>query len=119
VTALKFGDDYYRDLLAAYTERRAHMTRILTAAGFRVFHPAGAYYVMTDVGGFGIGDDVAFVRRMIEEVGVAAVPGTSFYERKEHGRTKVRFAFPKRRETLEAAGERLLCLRDLAAVAAP
>ena len=119
VTALNFGDEYYRDLLASYTERRAHMTRILTEAGFRVFNPAGAYYVMTDIGGFGIGDDVAFVRRMIEEVGVAAVPGTSFYERKQHGRTKVRFAFPKRPATLAAAGERLLRLRDLAAVAAP
>jgi aminotransferase len=118
VTALNFGDDYYRELLAAYTGRREHMTRILTEAGFRVFHPAGAYYVMTDISGFGIGDDVTFVRRMIEEVGVAAVPGTSFYERKQHGRTKVRFAFPKQPATLAAAGERLLRLRDLAAVAA-
>jgi len=117
VTALQFGDDYYQDLLAAYTARREQMLGILSAAGFRVYRPAGAYYVMTDISGFGLGDDVAFVRRMIEAVGVAAVPGTSFYARPEPGRTKVRFAFPKRPETLAAAGERLLRLRDLAPAA--
>ena len=90
------------------------MCRVLAAAGFRVYRPDGAYYVMTDVAGFDLGDDVAFVRTMIEGVGVAAVPGTSFYSRKELGSTKVRFAFPKKPETLDAAGERLLRLRDLA-----
>jgi aminotransferase len=110
VTALGFGDDYYHDLTAAYAARRQRMCDILDAAGFRVYRPSGAYYVMTDIGGFGANDDVTFVRTMIEQVGVAAVPGTSFYARKELGRTKVRFAFPKKPETLSAAGERLLRL---------
>jgi aspartate/methionine/tyrosine aminotransferase len=114
VTALGFGDDYYRDLLTAYTARREHMCRILSAAGFALHVPSGAYYVMTDIRHFGLGDDVAFVRHMIERVGVAAVPGTSFYHNKRHGRTKVRFAFPKKAATLDAAGERLLRLRQAA-----
>lgn len=119
VTALDLPTSYYDELLQNYTERRATMSTILTEAGFRVYHPAGAYYMMTDISDFGLGDDVTFVRRMIEEVGVAAVPGTSFYHRKQFGRTKVRFAFPKRPETLAAAAERLSRLRALAPTTAP
>ena len=69
---------------------------------------------MTDIGDLTDVDDVTFARRLIVDPGVAAVPGSSFYSRPELGRTKLRFAFPKRLETLEAAGERL---RHLAAVA--
>ncbi|MCC6627050.1 MAG: aminotransferase class I/II-fold pyridoxal phosphate-dependent enzyme [Chloroflexi bacterium] len=119
VTALDLPASYYDELLRSYTEKRASMSAILTEAGFRVYHPAGAYYMMTDISDFGLGDDVAFVRRMIEEVGVAAVPGTSFYHRKQFGRSKVRFAFPKRPETLAAAAERLSRLRALAPTSAP
>ena len=118
VTALEFGDDYYSDLLGNYTARRERMCAMLTEAGFQVYRPSGAYYVMTDISGFNLGDDVTFVRRMIEQVGVAAVPGTSFYYHKEHGRSKVRFAFPKTPATLAAAAGRLARLRDLAPVAA-
>ena len=71
----------------------------------------GAYYVMTDITPLGGTDDTEFVRRMIRDVGVAAVPGSSFYQPRSLGRTKVRFMFAKKDETLHAAGERLLRLR--------
>ncbi|HEY7059915.1 MAG TPA: aminotransferase class I/II-fold pyridoxal phosphate-dependent enzyme [Chloroflexota bacterium] len=105
--ALRLPPEYYADLLAGYVERRAVVCAGLEAAGFRVYRPAGAYYVMTDVAALGGTDDVAFVRAMIERVGVAAVPGSSFYADPARGRTQVRFAFPKRRETLAAAMRRL------------
>lgn len=106
VTALGFGPDYYQDLLAKYSARRDLMYGILTEAGLSPVLPQGAYYMMADVSRFGL-SDTAFVRRMIEQVGVAAVPGTSFYAHKAQGERWVRFAFPKKPETLEAARERL------------
>ena len=62
---------------------------------------------MTDIAGVTDDDDVTFARRLILDPGVAAVPGSSFYAHADLGRTKVRFAFPKRLETLRAAAERL------------
>ena len=91
----------------AGAERRAIVCDGLARAGFLVYRPAGAYYVMTDVAVLGSTDDVVFVREMINQVGVAAVPGSSFYADPARGRTQVRFAFPKRRETLAAAMRRL------------
>jgi aminotransferase len=109
VTALAFGDDYYRALLTDYRERRDTLLPPLRAAGFRVHEPAGAYYVMTDIRDLARDgeDDVAFAHRLIADPGVAAVPGSSFFSRPELGRTKLRFAFPKRIETLAAAADRL------------
>ena len=69
--------------------------------------PAGAYYVMADIAGFGFPDDVRFARHMVEDVGVAVVPGSSFFSRPELGAHLVRFAFCKKLETLKEAGERL------------
>ena len=114
IVALGLPAAYYAALQAAYLERRETLMSALDAAGFRTFRPDGAYYVMTDIAGLTDLDDVTFARRLIVEPGVAAVPGSSFYSRPELGRTKLRFAFPKRLETLEAAGERL---RRLAPVA--
>ncbi|HEX7473783.1 MAG TPA: aminotransferase class I/II-fold pyridoxal phosphate-dependent enzyme [Candidatus Limnocylindrales bacterium] len=114
VVALGFPPSYYAALQAAYLERRETLMSALDAAGFRTFRPDGAYYVMTDISGLTDLDDVTFARRLIVDPGVAGVPGSSFYSRPELGRTKVRFAFPKRLETLEAAGSRL---RHLAPVA--
>ena len=108
--ALQLPRGYYDDLQAAYRRRRDFMVGVLREAGFRFAEPDGAYYVMTDVSGFGATDDVAFVRELIARVGVAAVPGSSFYADPAGGRTQVRFAFPKRRETLEAAVQRLSAL---------
>ena len=76
-------------------------------AGFKTFAPHGAYYVMTDISGFGFPDDVRFARHLVSEVGVAAVPGSSFYSTPEAGRNRLRFHFARRRETLESAVERL------------
>jgi aminotransferase len=111
VTALGFPASYYDELLAGYRERRDILVPALEAAGFGVHRPAGAYYVMTDIRDLTEGDDVAFAMRLIRDPGVAAVPGSSFFSRPELGRTKLRFAFPKRRETLEAAADRLARLR--------
>jgi aspartate/methionine/tyrosine aminotransferase len=112
VTALQFPDAYYRDLADGYRERRDILVPALRAAGFRIHEPAGAYYVMTDIRDVARPgeDDVAFSLRLIADPGVAAVPGSSFFSRPELGRSKLRFAFPKRLETLEAAAERLLRL---------
>jgi len=114
VTALAFPPQYYADLVAGYRERRDILVPALEAAGFRVHRPAGAYYVMTDIRDLTDEYDVAFAHRLIRDPGVAAVPGSSFFSRPELGRTKLRFAFPKRRETLEAAAERLGSLRAAA-----
>ena len=116
VVALGFPDTYYDDLVAAYRERRDTILPVLRAAGFRVHPPAGAYYVMTDITDLAADgeDDVAFAHRLIRDPGVAAVPGSSFYSRPELGRNKLRFAFPKRPETLAAAAERIARLADRA-----
>ena len=87
--------------------RRDHLIPALEAAGFKCFRPRGAYYVMTDISAFGFADDVEFVRYLVKEVGVAAVPGSSFYRDARDGSQQVRFAFCKKPETLDAAAERL------------
>jgi aminotransferase len=107
VVALGFPDAYYERLAAEYRERRDTLLPALAEAGFRLHEPDGAYYVMTDISGLTSDDDVTFARRLIREPGVAAVPGSPFFSRPQLGRTKLRFAFPKRLETLRAASERL------------
>jgi aspartate/methionine/tyrosine aminotransferase len=105
--ALRFEPDFYQRLADEYRERRDHLLAGLEAAGFRCFNPHGAYYIMTDIAAFGWPDDVAFTRFLIEQVGVAVVPGSSFYEDARLGARQVRFCFAKRFETLQAACERL------------
>jgi len=105
--ALKSPQSYYEKLAADYTVRRERLLRILTAAGFTVFKPHGAYYIMTDISGFGFPDDVAFAKFLVEKVGVAVVPGSSFYNNARDGATEVRFTFCKKETTLAAAEERL------------
>jgi aminotransferase len=111
--ALNLPDSYYAKLKADYQRRGRILLPYLHEAGFKFEDPAGAYYVMTDVSGFGADDDVAFVRKLVQDIGVAAVPGSSFYSPKSLGKTKVRFMFAKKDETLHAAGERLLKLAAL------
>ncbi|HEY4229321.1 MAG TPA: aminotransferase class I/II-fold pyridoxal phosphate-dependent enzyme [Thermoanaerobaculia bacterium] len=111
VALARAGEGYYRDLLAGYREKRDFLVRELARIGFRVESPAGAYFVCADFRPFGFDDDQAFVRYLIEKVGVAAIPPSVFYDRPELGRWYVRFAFCKRMETLEAAVERLEKLR--------
>src|SRR6266542_1365233 len=106
--AMSLPDAYYEELARGYLERRDVLVVALDSAGFRTYRPDGAYYVMTDFAGLAVADedDVAFARRLVADPGIAAVPGSSFYSRPELGRTKIRFAFPKRLETLAAAAER-------------
>ena len=107
VLALRFPDRYYDDLAEMYRAKRDMLLTILEKAGFRCFVPYGAYYIMTDIGAFGFDSDVAFCRMLVQDVGVAAVPGSSFYSDPAAGRRYVRFAFPKRDETLAEAARRL------------
>jgi aspartate/methionine/tyrosine aminotransferase len=111
VVALRFPDDYYATLAADYRARRDRILPALEYAGFRVHRPAGAYYVMTDIRDLTHEDDVIFARRLIADPGIAGVPGSSFFSHPDLGRHKVRFAFPKRIETLDAAAERLSRIR--------
>jgi len=113
--ALKSPQSYYDKLAADYTVRRERLLRILTAAGFKVYTPLGAYYIMTDISGFGFPDDVAFAKFLVEKVGVAVVPGSSFYNDARDGATQVRFTFCKKETTLAAAEEKLSRLPELIA----
>jgi aspartate/methionine/tyrosine aminotransferase len=108
--ALDLPADYYRDLAVSYAARRDFFLTVLKSAGFRPYTPRGAYYVLCDISQFGFEDDVAFVRHLIEEVGIAAVPGSSFFANTDRGNQIVRFCFCKSMDTLEAAAERLRSL---------
>jgi aminotransferase len=103
-------DAYYDQLAASYQVRRDRLLNILARHGFSCYKPQGAYYIMTDIAAFGFPDDVAFARYLVKDVGVAAVPGSSFYRSPEEGRTKLRFCFCKKDETLDEADRRLLKL---------
>ena len=108
--ALALPDDYYEHLSSDYLARRDHLLGALREVGFTAYRPRGAYYIMTNVRGFGFANDVEFVRHLIADIGVAAVPGSSFYS-DDMGAQQVRFAFCKKEETLAAAIERLRGLK--------
>lgn len=110
--ALALPQSYFDGLREHYRQRRELFLPYLRDAGFAIRPPDGAYYVMADFSGLSTLDDVAFVRKMIETVGVAGVPGSSFHHPKERGRKLVRFMFAKMDETLHSAGKRLQSLRD-------
>jgi aminotransferase len=105
--ALAMPEAYYERTAAEYLERRDTLMRILAETGFEARPPQGAYYVMADVSHLGLGDDVAVAHHLTKGVGVAVVPGSSFFSRPELGAHLVRFAFCKKVATLEEAGERL------------
>jgi len=117
-SALALPATYYADLAAGYSRRRDRLMDILESSGFICYKPRGAYYIMTDISGFGFSDDVAFARYLVADVGVAAVPGSSFYRDAATGRTKLRFCFCKKDETLAAAEERLQKIRASAKLGA-
>lgn len=110
--AMRFDDSYYAQLREHYLQRRDFLMTELEAAGFRCFKPYGAYYIMTDITGFGFPDDTSFARALIRDVGVAAVPGSSFYSDEEKGRRRLRFGFPKKMETLQKASALLRHTKD-------
>jgi aminotransferase len=105
--ALALPDEYYSELQREYLERRDLFLQGLRDTGFHPYVPAGAYYIMAEIGHFGLGSDVEFSRRLIEEHALAVVPGSSFYSDPADGAGQVRFCFAKRRETLERAIEAL------------
>ncbi|CAN5148169.1 aminotransferase class I/II-fold pyridoxal phosphate-dependent enzyme [soil metagenome] len=109
--ALGLPADYYDDLQSEYQRKRDFIVPVLQNAGFGCAYPEGAYYVMCDITAFGFNYDIEFTRHLIREIGVAVVPGSSFYHRPEMGSKFVRFCFCKKDETLEAAAERLQKLR--------
>ena len=114
VRALRLPRSYYDQLQSDYTMRRNRLLPVLKNAGFQCFDPDGAYYVMTDISAFGYKDDVEFSKFLVKDIGVAVVPGSSFYHEPELGRSQVRFTFCKRDETLAAAEERLQKLKSIA-----
>jgi aspartate/methionine/tyrosine aminotransferase len=105
--ALSLPKEYYDTLQKDYQARRDLLLPVLEQSGFGTFSPDGAYYIMTDISKFGFSDDVEFTRHLIREVGVACVPGSSFYSVPSHGARQVRFCFCKKDETLNRAAERL------------
>jgi aminotransferase len=117
VTALRLPDAYYVDLREQYQARRDLLFGYLERAGFVAWKPRGAYYILTDAAHFikalRLEDDMAFAMWLVKEIGVATVPGSSFYAHPELGRTKIRFCFPKTHDMLREAGERLQKLRTI------
>jgi len=105
--ALSLPASYYRELADRYRTRRDHLIPALEKAGFRCYRPRGAYYVMTDIGAFGFANDVEFAAYLVKDVGIACVPGSSFYKHPKDGSQQVRFAFCKKPETLDEAARRL------------
>src|SRR5687767_10475533 len=105
--AMSLPPSYYNELQREYQRKRDFIVPVLRDAGFKCDSPDGAYYVMADISEFGFSNDVEFTKHLIREIGVAVVPGSSFYENREMGSQMVRFCFCKLDETLEAAAERL------------
>ena len=112
--ALKLPQTYYHNLAANYTKKRARLLSILEKSGFTVYKPRGAYYIMTDISRFHFDEsrypaesrDVSFAKYLVEHIGVACVPGSSFYNDAHDGASQVRFTFCKKEETLAAAEAR-------------
>jgi aminotransferase len=107
VTALRMPEDYYRRLAVEYERRRDRMLESLIEAGFGCYKPLGAYYIMTDISGFRFPSDVEFAGYLVREIGVAVVPGSSFYSDPAAGSKQVRFCFSKTDATLDEAARRL------------
>jgi aspartate/methionine/tyrosine aminotransferase len=114
-TGLALGRAYFDSLSAEYRKRRDLLVPALAAAGFAPRQPEGAYYVLCDITPFGFDDDTAFARWLVSEVGVAGVPGSSFYSEPALGKHLIRFTFCKTHDVLAAAAERLAKTRELAA----
>jgi len=110
--ALSLPASYYKELAERYRTQRDHLLPALEKAGFRCYRPRGAYYVMTDISAFGFKNDVEFASYLVKDIGIACVPGSSFYKHGKDGSQQVRFAFCKKVETLDEAARRLEKLRQ-------
>jgi N-succinyldiaminopimelate aminotransferase len=105
--ALRLPDSYFEEFRADMRDKRELLADGLEQAGFKVFRPAGTYFITTDIRPLGETDGFAFCRTLPERAGVVAIPNTVFYDHKEAGAPYVRFAFCKRTEVLADAAERL------------
>lgn len=110
-TALRLPDSYYLELAKHYQQRRDRLMKVLDDAGLKPMLPKGAYYIMCDIGSWGFSNDVEFSRFLVSDVGVAAVPGSSFFQDPAAGKELIRFTFCKKEDTLRAAEERLRKLK--------
>ncbi len=111
--ALSLPKSYYDELQKEYQRKRDFIIPVLQDVGFKCDFPEGAYYVMTDISNFGFDNDIEFTKHLIREIGVAVVPGTSFYHDVDLGKQQVRFCFCKKDETLERAAEKLQKLKKI------
>jgi len=109
--AYRFPRPYYAQLAADYQARRDRLSKALWEVGFEFEPPQGAYYIMAGISAFAVTDDVDFARYLVRDIGVATVPGSSFFQDKALGRQYVRFCFCKRDSTLDEAAARLRRLR--------
>src|ERR1044072_2436296 len=109
--ALSLPQEYYDTMQKQYQARRDLLLPVLDQSGFKTFVPDGAYYIMTDISAFGFSDYSAFTWDRISEIGVACVPGSSFYSHPASGSQQVRFYFCKKYETLHSSAERLSKLK--------
>ncbi len=114
--ALRLPDSYYADLAAHYQGRRDRLMKMLSAAGLNPILPKGAYYIMCDIGSWGYPSDVEFTKFLVKDIGVAAVPGSSFFRNPAAGKDLIRFTFCKKEETFAAAEERFKKLSKGASV---
>lgn len=105
IPGLEFGDDYYEDLINKYDKKRDLFLNGLDKIGLKYFKPEGAYYVLVDISEFGVKDDISFCEYLTRDIGVAAVPGSSFF--KEDVNNYIRLHFAKKDETLKEALKRL------------
>jgi aminotransferase len=112
VAGLELPDSYYAELRQLYTRKREVFLGLLRQTGLPFTEPQGAYYVMVDISSLGFAHDHAAAEWFVREVGLAGVPGSSFFREPEH--RFIRFHFAKKEQTLQAAGERLLRLTDKA-----
>jgi len=110
VAAMKLPISYYEELARIYQEKRDFLIQILDEANLEYFVPKGAYYILATIKGFGYKTDIDFTNYLIKEIGVAVVPGSSFFSQPEKGNQLIRFCFSKTPETLNSARERLLKL---------
>jgi aspartate/methionine/tyrosine aminotransferase len=115
--ALRLPDSYYAELAAHYQQRRDRLMNMLNQAGLNPMLPKGAYYVMCDIGHWGYPSDVEFARFLVRDIGVATVPGSSFFRHPAAGKDIIRFTFCKKEQTLRAAEERLTKLNRVGASA--
>jgi len=112
VAAMQLPHTYYENLSKLYHKKRDSILETLDEVGIQYFAPQGAYYTLADISSFGYQNDIEFTNYLIKEIGVAVVPGSSFFFRPEDGKRFIRFCFSKRTETLHKAREQLLKLQQ-------